>query len=117
MIPGLASLFYRRGTVGSFSAIASPTAVTGVDSAGTVTSNACTASPLGGTAPYTYLWQYISGSTAISSDSGTSATTTFSATLSARDSTTGSKRCRITDSTGAIAYTNIVTISLRATSS
>jgi hypothetical protein len=117
MIPAPIFIIQHSGHVGSFTAIASPSSVSGVDAAGTVTSNNTIVTPSGGTAPYTYLWSYVSGNTSIVATAGTSATTAFSAILFGGDSTTGSWKCKVTDATAAFIYSNIVYITLRATRS
>lgn len=117
MIPGLVSLFYKRGTSGSFSVTASPPSVGGNDTSGPVTSDATTATPSGGVAPYTYLWIYQSGSTSVHADTGTSATTSFTATLSRNDFVTAAFLCRVTDASSTISESNLVNISLHATGS
>lgn len=56
--------------------VAAPDPVTGSGIAINITTNAATATPTGGIGPYTYLWTKVSGD-AISINSATSATTTF----------------------------------------
>lgn len=117
MIPGLCSIFYKAGTTGNFSAVASPPSVGGSDTSGSVTSSAAMAKPIGGVGPYTYSWIFQSGSSSIHADSPTAATTTFTGFLFSHDFVTASFLCRVTDSLAAVAETNLVNISLRATGS
>lgn len=114
MIPGLCSLFYRRGTKGTFSVVISPTTVGGAGTGpGTVTSSSVTAIASGGTPPYTYSWARYTGDASISADSGTSATTTFSANLGINDSTSAQFVCNVTDSVAATVPSPLVNCSLR----
>lgn len=80
----------------------------GAGSSTVTTDSASVGTIVGGTAPFTYLWQYVSGDVNFSANSGTSGSTTFSATLSVGigDTTTATAvwRCKVTDNTGAIAY-------------
>lgn len=74
----------------------------------TVTSNSVTATPAGGTGPYTYSWTKVSGASSISATSPTAATTTFSA-LVAKDSTVDAVwRVTVTDSLSATATADVV---------
>lgn len=53
------------GAGGAFEVLIDPSPAMGAiaqDSAGSVTTNLCTATPLGGVAPYTYLWTKTEGS-------------------------------------------------------
>lgn len=82
------------GTVGTFG-----------PGAATVTSNSTTASPSGGTAPYSYAWAYSSGDTGITPFAPTSASTTFSKSLGLGVENIASFVCTITDANGATAQT------------
>lgn len=71
------------------------------------TSSATVGTVTGGTAPYSYLWEYVSG------DEFTPITSTSSDTIFARDMTvsvgqtvqaTGVYRCQVTDSASAVIY-------------
>lgn len=64
--------------------------------AGVATSLPVTATPAGGLGPYTYAWTRLSG--VGSANSPTSASTTFSATLSNGDDVSGVFRVTVTDS-------------------
>lgn len=68
----------------------------------TATSESTTVTATGGTPGYTYAWTRVSGSTDISADSASAATTTFSV-VSMADGATKSAifRCTVTDSTAA----------------
>jgi hypothetical protein len=64
-----------------------------------------TATPAGGTAPYTYLWSTVSGA-------GSSVTPTDAASFFWNlDSSATTVRCLVTDNLGASAYTNNCSIS------
>jgi hypothetical protein len=79
----------------------------------TVITESVTATASGGQAPYTYLWEYVSGDTATAT-TGTSASTTFSRTVTQTSpflvTRTGLYRCRVTDALSTIAYTGNVTV-------
>lgn len=117
MIPGLVSAFYRPSTSGSFSVTISTPSVSGVSTAGPVTSGSVTVVPSGGTAPYAYLWIRTNGDHSMTADTGTAASTTFSETLNGGDSTSASFWCRVTDASAKVIFSPIVTSFLRATSS
>jgi hypothetical protein len=112
VIPGLSSLLYTARTNGSFVAIVAPTSVSG-SGPGSATSGSTTATPLGGTGPYTYAWYYFSGFTATFADSVTSATTTFTSNvISPGDSVVTTFYCVITDSASIVATSGLVTCTL-----
>lgn len=80
------------------------------------TSSPVTCSVYGGTAPFSYLWEYASGDATILPVSGTSASTDFSASVNCGNvSIIAVWRCKVTDNVGAIAYTENVTITLTNT--
>lgn len=58
----------------------------------------------GGTPAYTYVWQYVSGDTQIAPVSATSLSTGFQRTVSGDGDWIAYWRCKVTDSTGAVAY-------------
>ena len=95
-------------------ASASPAVVGVTTTAGstvTVTSDATTATPSGGTGPYSYLWQQVGGD-AMTITSPTSASTTFSESVPNGTGYVGYFTCTITDSLTAMATTNNVECSL-----
>lgn len=98
----------------SFTVAASPASVSGERATiGTATSGNTTATPTGGTPAYTYDWEYVSGDVAITPTADSSATTAFSALVGpSNPSRSGVWRCKVTDSTGAFAYSNGVNIAL-----
>ena len=71
------------------------------------TSSASVGTATGGTSPYSYLWQYVSGDT-FTPNTSTSSSTTFSkvlvVTLGETTIATGVYQCRVTDSAGAVVY-------------
>jgi hypothetical protein len=77
---------------------------------GSTTSASFTATPLGGTAPYTYAWSYVAGPIGIAINSPTSASSTATATLGIGDIIRGFVACTITDNAGTIVETNQITI-------
>lgn len=76
---------------------------------GNVTSSAATIAPSGGTPPYTYLWTYTSGD-AVTINTASSASSTFSKTLSAGSSSNTSLMGRVTDSLSQTATINVTAI-------
>lgn len=71
------------------------------DGSGTVTTNAVVVTATGGTAPYTYVVQKVSGDTVTNTHSGPSSNTvTFTETLSAGDFLYAVYEWEVTDSTG-----------------
>ena len=79
----------------------------GAGSKTVTTSSASVGTIVGGTAPFSYLWQYVSGDT-FTPNTSTSNSTTFSKnmTVSVGESVTntGVYRCRITDSASNVIY-------------
>jgi hypothetical protein len=73
----------------------------GAGSKNVTTSSAFAGTVVGGTAPYSYLWQYVSGDS-FSANTSTSSDTTFTKNITAVVGTsvtkTGVYRCRVTDS-------------------
>jgi hypothetical protein len=73
--------------------------------AGTATTYAVTASAVGGAGGYSYLWQYVSGDSSTSVNSGSSATTTWSRSATEPAGPfTSNWVCQVTDSAGNIGY-------------
>lgn len=81
----------------------------------TVTSNSVTVTPTGGTAPYTYAWTHLSGSSSVLVTSPTSATTTFSGNIPKNQERLAVKRCTVTDSLLATATVDVSVSLLYAT--
>lgn len=107
MIPGLCSIFYRGGTSGGLSAVATPTFVGG--SSGQTSIGPSVAMPIGGTAPYTYAWTYSSGDASVTAASPTLASTNFSIPgLLPGDNVSSIFVCVVTDSAANPATTNQV---------
>lgn len=80
---------------------------------GSVTSDTITGTPTGGTAPYTYLWEYVSGPLSVGPIDASLAATEFGGVKSGgavADPTLF--RLKVTDLDGAIAYSDPVTIEL-----
>lgn len=93
---------------GNLSASASPSFASNLDSGtGDKTTASVTVTPAGGTSPYSYAWTKVSGG-AISADSASSDTTTFSATgITASEIRSAVFRCTVTDSAGSPATTTV----------
>jgi hypothetical protein len=89
--------------------------VTGAPNPVTVTTDTdlATTTASGGQAPYTYLWQYVSG-TAATALNPTSADTRFSRTVTQNapfsTTLTGVYRCRVTDALSTVVFTGNVTV-------
>lgn len=71
-----------------------------------VTTDAVTAIPVGGTAPYSYAWAYVSGDV-VAVTSPTLATTTFSLFFAEGGSASASYECTVTDSLGLTAAATV----------
>lgn len=79
---------------------------------GTCTSDVATATPVGGTAPYAYVWSFVSGDDIII-NSPTAQSTTFSHdTIFPADDYFADFNCTVTDANGAIAVTNTCSVTL-----
>lgn len=102
---GVAKTFWQAMT-----ASAAPSSVSGaanVNGTVTVVTNSTSATPAGGTGPYTYLWS--GGSAGWSIGSPNNATTSFARSgLGPDDSDTTTFTCTVTDATGVTATTNSV---------
>ena len=70
-----------------------------------------TASGIGGSGPYIYQWQYVSGDTNIVASTPNAATTTWTdPALLPGDVATATYRCKVTDSLGTVVFTQNVTV-------
>jgi hypothetical protein len=79
----------------------------GAAASGIVTTSSVTGTVQGGTGPFTYLWEYVSGEALIVPSTPTAAATTFSATVSdgVHDAT---YRLKVTDSLSNVVYSENV---------
>lgn len=103
-VPSTEGLPAKAASVAAgLSAIASVGSISHVYSgASTATSESTTITPSGGTPGYTYAWTRVSGSTDISADSASAATTTFSVTgMVDGETASATFRCTVTDSASA----------------
>lgn len=79
----------------------------GAGSKTVTTSSASAGTIVGGTAPFSYLWEYVSGDT-FSPNTSTSSSTTFSKNMTVSVgqtvTNTGVYRCRVTDSASNVIY-------------
>ena len=75
---------------------------------------AVTVSASGGTPGYTYAWQYVSGDSQIAPVSATSLSTGFQRTVSGDGDWIAYWRCKVTDSTGVVAYSAPVRVEFYA---
>lgn len=102
-----------RSFIGFF-AVAAPSSVTGppANAPGTINTTFTTATPYNGTGPYTYQWEFVSGTVVTLVTSATSASTTFlyNKPSSGAVVITSVYRCKVTDATAAFVYTNGVNI-------
>lgn len=71
-----------------------------------ITSGVATATPTGGTGPYTYAWTKVAGDT-LTVTSPNSASTTFRAGIGPSDSRSATYRCTVTDKNGLTASGNV----------
>lgn len=114
----LARIRDAAGTLRTFysalSATASPTFCSGVGdspSAIDVTTQATTATPAGGVAPYTYAWSRTGGDTDVNALGPTAQTTGFQVSnINPSEEKEATFICTITDAAGSTAVTNAVTV-------
>lgn len=78
----------------------------------TIVSDAFTAKPNNGTAPYTYLWEAVYNPSTILIQSSATPKTTFKKTLIRGASATGTFRCKITDAAAAVIYSPTISVML-----
>lgn len=111
MLPGMSAMILGALPSGSLGATAFPSSVhkTGSTTGAPklLTTPSVTATPSGGTGPYTYSWTRVSGSALISATSPASPTTAFSATLNPDDHETADFICTVTDANGATATASV----------
>jgi hypothetical protein len=77
--------------------------------AGSITSDAATASVINGTGPFTYAWTRVSGDS-FTINAASSAATTFTTTLGTGQMKEGIYRCTVTDSLAASAFADATAI-------
>lgn len=111
----LNTLFAGIGTVGgAFTASLSTATANGlclvVPCTATTNQVTCTAS--GGSTPYSYAWEQVSGDTSINITSASNASTTFNATSTTETVKQGLFRCKVTDNNNDVVYSNNVTVTL-----
>ena len=116
----LAQLF--KGIGGVLSASVAPTSAGGSCNRSTVgnctvTTTSVTVTPAGGTPPYSYAWELVSGSGANETafNNPVTAFTRAGAAQNPTNTLIGAMRCKVTDNLGAIAYTANVTITTNHT--
>ncbi len=100
---------------GTLAASAAPSAISKTDSGSSITTASTTVTATGGTSPYTYAWTRISGSTLITADSASAATTTFTGTPLVNNTTYDAVfRCTVTDSAAATKTVDVTVSITRA---
>jgi hypothetical protein len=80
--------------------LSSDVAYGGRSGAGSVTTTGVLASPIGGTAPFTYAWTYVSGDATLSATASTSANTQWTGSVTIGDDKESVWKCVITDNFG-----------------
>lgn len=103
---GILSALIGAKVVPPFTAAAAPSSVVwnGPDMFGFYASDTITATPTGGTGPYTYAWETVSGDSFTGYDTAAASFVTVTGNPAV-------VKCLVTDSLGASAYTNNVSIS------
>jgi hypothetical protein len=76
----------------------------------TVTTNAVTGTPGGGTGPYTFSWQRVSGDSSITCDTPTAASTTWHATVSRNVAKNATWALLVLDSLSSPAFSALVSV-------
>ena len=95
------------GSVASVTASAAPTYLSKTRTgSGIITSDPVTVTAAGGVGPYTYAWSRVAGDT-YTVNAPSSATTTFTTTVSAGTAKSASYRCIVTDSLGNNAFVDV----------
>lgn len=103
----LSLLGSSSGSVGPVTASASPAYVNNTRvGSGLITSDPVTVTAAGGVGPYTYAWSRVAGDT-YTVNAPSSATTTFTTTVSAGTAKSASYRCIVTDSLGNNAFVDV----------
>lgn len=102
----VAGVWREEAFVEPLAVVASPDDLAGSAPGFAFTGN-CTCTPSGGVAPYSFLWQHVSG-TPITIQNSTSNVTSFSSAVTA----TSVYRCRVTDDDSTIVFSNNVDIEL-----
>lgn len=98
---------------GPLSANLAPGSVSGSGvGSGPITTDRCTTTASGGTAPYTYHWEYVSGDATLSPNDSNILNPYFTASGTAPETKTGAWRCLVTDAVAVTAYTGNVSISI-----
>ena len=100
------------GGVAPLSAALSSNLASGSDAGSPVVTGSVTVTPSGGTGPYTYDWEYVSGDASITVDSDASATTTWRRNMAPLESFSANWRCKVTDALARVVYTGDVTVSV-----
>lgn len=101
-----------RTLFNALTASASPADVSGTvssSSAVTATTESATASPGGGTSPFSYAWSVVSGAGWTIGTPAAASTSFKSPAINPGDYAEATFKCTVTDASGAIAETNIVT--------
>lgn len=99
--------FYGTSAAAALSISISPSSLYNSRSgSGSLTSSTATGTASGGTGPYTYAWTYVSGNS-YTINSPSSASTTFTTSLTAGQLKSGVYRCTVTDSLSATASATI----------
>lgn len=93
---------------GGTTSVSGSDSIFGPGSQTVTTSSASAGTVVGGAAPISYLWEYVSGDVDFSATTGVSSSTTFSAVITVGAGQTVTKnavwRCKVTDNNGLIVY-------------